>query len=208
MEKKTERLINLVKQAQNEFAENYLVLAIPGFLTKKFVAYCSMKEDIELILEYIKLLRNDNDHVIKSSLSYAMISLYGKCFTDASKNSYPKLEPNDIFKNQEKFAKTHEYLIDLRHQFIAHRGETDSEIGIAFMIIPKKEGVDKTQLRFSQLKQNSFSNDNLNEFESLMNFIHDNLMEKIQKSGQKLHEGYLKMFQPEEIVQMLMNNAK
>lgn len=208
MEKKTERLINLLKQAQNEFTENYLVLAIPGFLTKKFVAYCSMKEDIELITKYINLLRKEEDHIIKSSLSYAMISLYGKCFTDASKNSYPKLEPNDIFKNQLEFQRIHNYLIDLRHQFIAHRGETESEIGIAFMIIPKNEDVDKTQLRFSQLKQNSFSKENLDKFENLMNFIHENLMEKIQKSGQKLHERYLKMFKPKEITQMLMNNAK
>ena len=47
MDEKTERLIQLIKQAQIKYSSAYLVIAVPGFISKKFVAYCSMKEDLE-----------------------------------------------------------------------------------------------------------------------------------------------------------------
>ena len=61
--------------------------------------------------------------------------------------------------------------MNLRHQFIAHRGETDSEIGIAFMIIPKEGSIDDNQIRFTQLKQNSFSPVRLDLIEKTINHI-------------------------------------
>lgn len=207
MSKKHERLIHLIKNAQDEFAKDYIVLAIPGFMSKKFIAYCAMKEDIELILKYIKILRTKPSNEIESALSYSLISLYGKCFTDASKNNFPKLE-SSIFKDHDHLSETHTYLMELRHQFIAHRGDTESEIGIAYMIMPKEKGDEKSQIRFSQVKQKSFSENDLNRFEEQMNFIHASLIEKIQKTGQKLHDGFLNVFTPEEIVKMLINNTK
>ena len=207
MDRKNERLIRLIKSAQEEFAESHLVLAIPGFMSKKFIAYCAMKEDMELILEYINLLRAKPNNLVESALSYSLISLYGKCFTDASKNSFPKLETN-VFAEEVNLLETHNYLMDLRHQFIAHRGDTESEIGISYMIIPKEKGDTQTQIRFAQVKQKSFSNEDLDKFEKQMKFIHEWLMKKIQKTGQKLHDGYLNIFSPEEIVKMLVNGAK
>lgn len=164
MDKKNQRLIKLIKNAQEEFAESHLVLAIPGFMSKKFIAYCAMKEDMELILEYIVLLRTKPSNLIESALSYSLISLYGKCFTDASKNSFPKLETN-FFAEENNLLETHNYLMDLRNQFIAHRGDTESEIGISYIIIPKEKGDAQTQIRFSQVKQKSFSNVDLDKFE-------------------------------------------
>ena len=207
MSKKQKRLIRLIKQAQDEYSEKYLLLAIPGFMSKKFVAYCSMKEDMELILEYIKILNEKPSHVIESALSYSLIALYGKCFTDASKNSYPKLEKN-IFEGNEQLLEVHNDLMELRHQFIAHRGDTESEIGIAFMIIPKEGDADKSQIRFSQLKRKTFLKEDLEKYETQMNFIHKCLMGKLEKTAQKLHESFLDNFPPEEILKMLMNNAK
>lgn len=208
MSKKDERLIRLIKDAQNQFGKNYFITAIPGFMSKKFIAYCAMKEDLELILNYINLLRDKPSDVIQSSLSYSLISLYGKCFTDASKNSFPKLEAN-IFEGKDDLIETHNYLMDLRHQFIAHRGDTESEIGIAYMIIPKETNGLETEIRFSQVKQKSFSKEDLDRFENQMNFILESLLEKIQKTGQKLHDGFLNLFSPNEIVaKMIINNAK
>lgn len=207
MSKKDERLIKLIKKAQDKFSENYFISAIPGFMSKKFIAYCAMKEDMELILKYINLLREKPDDTIESALSYSLISLYGKCFTDASKSSFPKLESN-IFAGKDNLIETHNYLMDLRHQFIAHRGDTESEIGIAYMLIPKVKNEQQTQIQFSQVKQKSFSKDDLDKFENQMKFIHSLLLDKIQKTGQKLHDSYLNLFTPEQIVTMVVNNAK
>lgn len=208
MDKATERLINLVKQAQEQYSDEYLLVAVPGFMSKKFIAYCAMKEDLELILQYINELKNNPEKVIKSALSYALISLYGKCFTDATKSSFPKLEPSTLFKDGEENYETHKYLMELRHQFIAHRGDTENEIGVSYMLFPKKGSLDKTQLRFSQLKVVGFSKDDLDRFEVLVKYLVQKLLEKIQKSGEKVHDGMLKQFTPEQLALMLINGAK
>jgi|SRR5690348_7531346 len=211
MDTKTERLIHLIKQAQEKYSEEYLVLTVPGFISKKFIAYCSMKEDQELILKYINELRQNPSAIIRSSLSYSLISLYGKCFTDASKNNYPKLEPSDLFREGDDNNETHKYLINLRHQFIAHRGDTENEIGISYMLVPKRSGTgstDKTQMRFSQLKMTSFSGQELARIEALVKYIIEKLLAKIQKSGQKAHDSMMDLFTPEQLSLMLMNGAK
>jgi hypothetical protein len=178
-------------------------------MSKKFIAYCAMKGDLEMVLNYIEFLKTRPlDLTIKSSLTFSIIALYGKCFTDASKNSYPKLEPNVLFVDQEDFFKTHKFLMDLRHQFIAHRGKTESEIGIAFMLIPKKVGDSQSQIKFNQIKQYSFDIEKLIEFEHLMKYIISDLEKKIQKSGQKLYDGLLENFTPEQLTFMAINNAK
>ncbi|MDQ1855627.1 hypothetical protein [Chryseobacterium sp. WLY505] len=204
----TERLKQLFLQAKDEFSEEYIVVAIPNFFAKKFIAYCAMKEDLELCIEYIKLLRTETSKVIKSGLTYSLISLYGKCFTDASKNSYPKLEPNSIFKDNPEVGQNHNTLMELRHQFIAHRGETNSEIAISFLLIPKADDLEQTQVRFSQLKQMGFSQEDLDKFESLIQYILDELQKKIEKTGQKIHDGFLENFSHDLASSLILNNIK
>lgn len=208
MDNKTKHLIRLIKKAQAEYAEDYLIVAIPGFLSKKFIAYCAMREDLKKTLEYIKLLRTDLDPVIKSALTYSLIALYGKCYTDASKNNFPKLEPKNLFKDDNQLIEVHNFLMDLRHQFIAHRGDTESEIGVSYMVIPKKEGVEQSQVQFSQVKLNAFSPEELDKIETLISYTIGYLEQVIQKNGQKVYEAFFDMFTPEQIVLMLMNNAK
>lgn len=208
MDNKTDRLIHLIKQAQEHYSKDYLVLAVPGSISKKFIAYCAMKEDLELILQYIVELRKEPPGIIKSALSYSLISLYGKCFTDASKNSLPKLEPSELFKEGEENYETHNDLMALRHQFIAHRGDTENEIGISYMLVPKGGALEQTEMRFSQLKMVGFSKEDLDRFERLIKDLIHRLLEKIEKSGQKVHDGMLTLFSPEQLGLMLMNSAK
>lgn len=206
MDTRDQRLISLVRKAQEEYSEDNFVYVIPGFMAKKFIAYCAMREDVVLMLEYTQLIHEDHSSIIKSSLTYSIIALYGKCFTDASKNSNPKLEPTSIFEKESPHLLTHEYLMDLRHQFIAHRGNTDSEIGVSFLMIPKEGGLEESQIRFSQLKQVSFSNEDLEKIEAVLFFLRDLLQDKIQKSGEKLNSGYISTFTPEQVNMMMINN--
>ena len=41
MDKETERYIQLIKNAQTEYSEDYFTVAVPGFMSKKFIAYCA-----------------------------------------------------------------------------------------------------------------------------------------------------------------------
>ena len=208
MKTKNEKLLYLINQAKEEYSEDYIVIPVPKFISNKFVAYCSMRVDLELILKYIMTLRDGPEREIKSAMAFSIISLYGKCFSDASKNSYPKLESSNLFQEGEDNYKTHKYLIELRHQFIAHRGETDSEIGISYIIIPKSGDLDKTQVRFSHLKLTSLSKTDLTKIEILVKYLIEELKVKIQKTGQKIHSGMLKLFTHEQLNKMLINNMK
>jgi hypothetical protein len=98
--------------------------------------------------------------------------------------------------------------MELRHQFIAHRGDTESEVGISYMLVPKNDKVENSQIRFGQLKQVAFSEDDLNRIEKLIKFLLEKILDKIQKSGQKVYEGMLNIFTPEQLTLMLINNAK
>ncbi len=204
----TKRLKQLFLQAKSEYAEDYIIVGVPNFFAKKFIAYCAMKEDLELCLEYINLLRTETNKTLKSSLTFSLISLYGKCFTDASKNSYPKLEPNSLFKDESNLEEVHNYMMDLRHQFIAHRGETNSEIAICFLLIPKIEDISQTQVRFSQLKQMGFSKEDLDKIENLIKFVITELFKKIEKSGNKIHDGFLENFSHDLASALIINNVK
>jgi hypothetical protein len=208
MENREKALTHLIKQAQTEYSEENYVFAIPGFMSKKFIAYCAMRDDLTLVLDYIQTLRDiPINRIVKSSLTYSLIALYGKCFTDASKNNYPKLEPNSIFKENEEFKEIHNYLIELRHQFIAHRGKTDSEIGVSFMIFPKEKKED-SQVRFKQLKLGGFGEKRLNDIERIIKFLIFELEKKIQKSGQKLYDGFFNNFDEEQMSFMMINHLK
>ncbi|MDR6921932.1 hypothetical protein [Chryseobacterium sp. 2987] len=208
MDKKNQRLIELIKTTRKEYAYKYYISVIPSFLSKKFIAYCSMKEDLEMSLEYIRILKTNPDPIIKSSLTYSLISLYGKCYTDASKNKFPKLEAKNFIEKDSELMATHDFLMNLRHQFIAHRGDTESEVGIAYMLIPKNKSPEQSQMRFRQLKQHSFSNEDLIRFENLINYSIEYLKTAIQKHGQKIYNAMFKLFTPEEIVIMSVNNTK
>jgi hypothetical protein len=209
MDKKTERLVHLVKQTQIDYGDKYYIYALPGFLAKNFITYCAMNEDLELILKYInELVKGEHSNVIKSSLTYALISLYGKCFTDASKYKSPKLEAKDLFKTHDDFLKTHEQMMKMRHEFIAHRGDTENEVAISYMLMAKGGEREQDQIKFKRLKQINFSGDDLLKIQKLAEFVLGQLKPKIKKSGEKIHTALFEMFTPEQITKMLMNNAK
>ncbi|WP_396162651.1 hypothetical protein [Flavobacterium sp.] len=208
MDDKNERLINLVKLIQEEYAEEHYIYAIPGFLSRNFNAYCSMKQDLELLLKYIhEIVHGNHSDIIKSSLTYGIISLYGKCFTDASYYKSAKLESKYLFKDDSDNQKTHEYLMKLRHHFIAHRGDTESEVTVAFMLINKADNIE-SQIRYKRLKRSGLSGEKLHEINNLAKYLISYLEERIQKSGEKLNKALFNLFSQEELSIMLMNNAK
>ena len=72
----------------------------------------------------------------------------------------------------------------------------------------KKDGNEKSQVRFSQLKQVSFNEEYLNWIQLLVKFLLELIIEKIQKNGQKVNDGLLSLFSPEQLAFMMLNNVK
>lgn len=181
MDKKNQGLFKAIKKAKNKYTEDHFVLAIPGFMARSFTSFCSMREDLLLIKESIKRLESEADEIICASLTYSSISLYGKCFTDASNTKAPKLEPSQLFQEGTEFQATHDFLMNLRHNFIAHRGDTESEIEVAYLLVPKLEG--EPQVRFTRTKQMKFSPDEREKIRELVEYLLDEIVEKIKRQA-------------------------
>ncbi len=207
MTKKRERTIELMKNAQEEFASEYELIIVPEIMSKKVVAYGAMRYDLELILQYLELLKQKNDDIYASALTYSIIALYGKCFTDATEGKYPKLEPNSIFEDRPDLRKQHDYFMDLRHKFIAHRGKTDDEIGISYIAVSKNEP-NKAKLKYRQLKLSGFAKDKLEKFEELFTFVFETLNKKFAKAGNKVYDGMLNTFSKEDLNNFTFTNLK
>ena len=175
---------NLIEKIKIQFGEKYILGLIPDKIASRFIAYCSMKHDIELIQKYIKELEKDHSKVIMSSLTYSSIILYSKCFTDASNSNFPKLEPADIFKNEKNHHDFHLYIMDMRNKFLAHRNLTTDEVGIAFFAVPRQES--KNELKYKQVKFTGFSKEKLKDFTELISYMDIVLEKKIQKSSNKI----------------------
>ncbi len=204
---KKKKLLNLIKSAKAEYSDDNIIIAIPEIIAKKFIGYCSMREDILLIIEYLNGLSKGQSSTISSALTHAIIVLYGKCFTDASEAKYPKLEDNVIFNDQPEYKALHDFLMNLRHRFIAHRGETDSEVGAAFLMFPK-EGKGETQVKYKQLKQCSLNAKEIASIKTLAEFLLEVVEKRIQKAGDKAHRGMFKNFSLNELQIMTLNNMK
>ncbi len=64
---------------------------------RKIIGFQSIREDLLLAKASTeKLLEEDQNSILKASLWYSSLALYGRCFTDAAESQYPKLEPTQL----------------------------------------------------------------------------------------------------------------
>lgn len=193
---KEKRIKEMLLTVQKEHGNNNKLVHIPELMAKKLLGYCTMKFDLELINEFSKILsKNINNH-IGSSATYSIIALYGKCFTK-SDDGYPKLEAKEIFKNNSKLEKEHKYLMDLRNRFIAHRTQHIDELGIAFLVINKDSK--RTELRYSLQKMSVISPRKMEKLQTLFKHVHEEIIQKLFKSGDRTYEGVLKKYTSEQL---------
>ncbi|PKG36912.1 hypothetical protein, partial [Psychromonas sp. Urea-02u-13] len=83
----------------------------------------SKPESVGSKLHYSEL--SDVTDMIEAFYLSAIIS-YGKCFT-VGKGRKIKLEASDIFKSNNHLKKIHDELINQRHNYVAHAGNTTYE---------------------------------------------------------------------------------
>jgi hypothetical protein len=197
MKNREEKIKKLKELALKDYGDEYDLILIPEEMTKRVVAYTSMRNDLELVLKYLNFLKSTEDKAIESAMTYAVIALYGKCFTD-SKDGFPQLNSLQIFDKDKKEMETHEYLMDLRHKFIAHRSETENEIGMAYIAVLKDEP-NRATMKCYQMKLANFSIEKIEELEACINFVLKKVIEKFEKSGNKLYDGVLNKFSFEEL---------
>ena len=186
MEKRTEKEKELDDNIVNHpETSQSLTFKIPRNLERKNVAYYSILFDLETCKKSLLELIKENNETLKTSLFTSTIILYGKCFTDGSSTKSPKLEL-DCFKNFEKLKELHLKLMDMRHNFVAHRGKTEHEYGKAyFQFFPRtmKWGI-KVGLR----RRFNFEENEIPEYLELVNHLIEITLKKYKKTANKVME--------------------
>lgn len=179
----------LKQRIKAQFAENYHIDIISEQSSKKIISYQTIQDDLKFCHQLMNCLKDSSvPEIMKSATTYTLISLYGRCFTDASNHKKPKLETS-IFKENESLLESHNELITLRHNFVAHRGESDGEKAILFMITPKIHSRESI-LKYERKRLSRFSSDKLSQYEVLIEFVIIQIENKLRKLGEKLYNKF------------------
>ena len=190
----------LIKLLEHEKAQeaNHFTLIFPNFIVKKLASWMLIREDLlftkscatELLTAKEKENANRNA-TIEASLWYSLIITYGKCFTE-NQSGRSRLEENNCFNDIQELKETHQSIMDLRHGFIAHRGDTENEQAIVFMKIPKAEPIgDTTEFKISSTKSFSPSIDKIHEYIKLFDHLLNLVQDKIQRQAEKVNLNFL-----------------
>ncbi|MBJ3797050.1 hypothetical protein JFY46_17850, partial [Enterobacter asburiae] len=139
-------------------------LILEGYYIEQMKAFRSLDKDLRNILSWVKILNDLNDRngfrenlypgmdnedaVISKALYFAILTLYGRCFTGAQSRKFTF----DKKHVPEKYRELHEELMYSRHNFAAHKGDFDVEDCQIALVV----NINKHQLRptfFSELQQ-------------------------------------------------------
>ncbi len=187
-------LVEIIKNENDGKHNDYI---LPGYQAKKLIGYHSMRQDLILCKDALEtLLLEKNNIVVSSCLYYTFLALYGKCFTDASTFKFPKLEENDFREEGEGFIKHHREIMTLRHQFIAHRGETNHETSIAYLRI-NTDTLNK-HVRVKMRKTNKPNKTTIKRYIEIIDFLITVAENKFQYLGLKVWKHMLKEYTPDQ----------
>jgi hypothetical protein len=174
-----------------KYNADYKIDIISDIAGKKLLSYLTIKDDLNLCLELVHCLNYVQlTGTLATASTYTLIASYAKGFTDASKQKAPKLEPS-IFQENKNHLQTHNRLMSLRHNFIAHRGMSEGEKAILFMITPKLGlPTAKSILKYERKHLQRFSSDDLKMIESLILFVLRHTETKIDNIGERMYNSF------------------
>ena len=189
-------------------------------LAQQLCGHILIKKDIRdtilFIQEHNKILQTCEDigsNVIIKGLTRATVITYGKCFTtaDGRKTKLDKKKHIQNARNQD----THELLMEMRHQYIAHAGKSIHEKICLPLLCPPPKEVNKVLkgknvIGNIVLGQHLFQTSSTIEFNdgavlSLLNELQISLDKKISQLQQKLG---LDNLDPQKLWDFVKKNKK
>ncbi len=196
------KLNYILKNIQENSTNENIEFVVPKMIAKHIVAYQSIREDLLFCRTVIeKLTNNDYDKALKTSLYYSFIAIYGKCFTEANKSKYPRLNVSDFGTLINKYDKLHNELMNMRHNYIAHRGLTDDDFGVGVFCLNKKTL--SQRIYVNQIKRISFDKDNIDLLKELIDTLIQITESKYLKASLKVKK-YMLGLNPEKLNQCLL----
>jgi hypothetical protein len=116
------------------------------------------------------------------------VVLYGKCFTDASKGRKIKIESKVILKANQNLLKLHNEIMSMRHNYIAHAGNTAFEVLEPRIRLATRESSETfyPHLVYHGHTLTGFNNDIIVRFIELIDFLLEWVGAKSEKLGSKI----------------------
>jgi hypothetical protein len=145
---------------------------------KKYKGLTSIIFDLSFVRECLILLvdskTNKVSNTIERGLFISSIVTYSRCFTQA-KGRGTRLDSKNIFNSEE--IKLHEYLMNLRNEYIAHAGTSDGERIYASANFSLVQGANEVDIRigYEVFGQVGLSKDQINSFVILLDQLIINL---------------------------------
>lgn len=184
-------------------------LTLEGRLVEQMKAFRSLEKDLRNLLAWAKILNDTHqkldgankvsldmeidDAAIAKALFFAILALYGRCFTTAQNRKFTF----DRKHVPEGLRDLHDDLMHARHNFAAHKGQFEYEnCQIALVVVPHRKGA-KTAI-FSELQQPYFSsdllsNDNENKFVELCNALREVVNSKYSNLQEKIEHDFVRI---------------
>ena len=192
-----ENVYELLFRSVQEKEATTLNFVVPNDLAKNIVALNTILSDLMMakncIVEMQNLVNNQysniTEHakiVFQSSCYAQLVSLYGRCFVDAEG---AKLEIKDCFpEGQERLKFLHEELMDLRHNFIAHRGGSHHEPGTLIVKVHHPSLNQPPEFALHSAKAYAPSPESLILFNELINYLIEIVKKKMDKRTEKIEK--------------------
>lgn len=187
--------INLYETKAGELCR-YFILEEP--VSKQQAAYISMKRDLTECkdsIEYLKAINHIQQipQVVKTSLLFASIVLYAKCFTSGEGRG-TSLQKDAIFQGvKAEHLDFHNKTMELRNKYLAHAGDSGLESRAMVLVLnpdisnKKVEGVKYAGLRLKD------DDSNLDNYISLLNAVILHIDEKMEKLREIVNNKIKKM---------------
>lgn len=203
---KIEIIEQVLENIRNENPDT-LNFAVPAAIANHVAGFMLIRQDLLFVkdaLEKIIIFKEQAeqqgliaDATITEGLWYSTICVYGKCF-NSNKGGLSSLEEKDIFglTENDDLRKMHIKIMGYRNSFVAHRDATDLEGVVVFMKIPRAgELGDLTEFQMRSYQATSLVPE-LITFIDIVNFVIEKVESKIESKMQRVHDGYLRNFEP------------
>ena len=191
IQNKLREKIQEISESRNET----LSLTLEFEVAKNYANFKRISEDLKFVKESALLLKkieedksktiSQEQRLIRQGLFFSLIFIYAKCFTDSSRSKNTgKLEKRDHLKGaSEEILKTHDELMDIRHNYLAHGVDNSHEEIITklhfFTTENKKEVM--TKLGYEGLRSFTSSSEQINRIMKLVDLVIINLNKKMSK---------------------------
>jgi hypothetical protein len=199
---KAKRVMDDIKATNNG---KQMDILIPGYAARKIVSYYGLLKDLLTCKDALILLaKNEHSELLIDSLYHTFIILYGKCFTDGSAGKHVKLETDIFDVNHPDLLVCHEELMNIRHNYVAHRGKTDHDFPVPFFRVSLPEFT--IQSKVHQLYRNRPADYKFPIYNRLIDYVLAYVEAKWHDAAKKAWQHINKAYTKEQMTMLVLNS--